>query len=93
MAIINDIVIPIIIAIFGGLVRIAREKENNKHYTLSMMFSGILTAAFAGVLVYWLTSDFEMSENARSATVAISGYASRDIVSILADRFIKRMKQ
>lgn len=88
----KDLLLPVIIAIFGGLVRIFNDKRGLKHYTIGLLCSGILTAAFTGILVYWLTADLDLSDNVRSATVAISGYTSRDLIGIIADKFLKRMK-
>ena len=79
------VVLPMLLAIFGGLARMA-------HFGVTswkQFLSAIILSAFTGVLVALLMQDLAWSESVKSAIIAISGYSGGIILDALVDRLVK----
>ena len=78
-------VLPMLLAIFGGLARMA-------HFGVTswkQFLSAIILSAFTGVLVALLMQDLTLSESVKSAIIAISGYSGGIILDAMVDRVVK----
>ena len=83
------IVFPMLLAIFGGLARMA-------HFGVTswkQFFSAVVLSAFTGVLVSLLMQDLTLSESVKSAIIAISGYSGGIILDALVDRVVRGVAQ
>lgn len=79
------IVLPMLLAIFGGLARMA-------HFGVTswkQFLSAIILSAFTGVLVALLMQELAWPESVKSAIIAISGYSGGIILDALVDRLVK----
>ena len=82
-------VLPMLLAIFGGLARMA-------HFGVTswkQFLSAIILSAFTGVLVALLMQDLTLSESVKSAIIAISGYSGGTILDAMVDRVVKGVAQ
>lgn len=79
------IVLPMLLAIFGGLARMARFGVTS----WKQFLSAIILSAFTGVLVALLMQDLTWSESVKSAIIAISGYSGGIILDAMVDRVVK----
>ena len=73
------------IAMFGGLVNWLRQKGPRK---LSRLIVVVSTAAFAGLVAYYLTSAMGFSSQYQCAFSGVAGYGG----GTLLDEAVKRMK-
>ncbi|WP_277202059.1 phage holin family protein [Victivallis vadensis] len=86
--------LPVIgLAAFGGLTRTVAGKERNERYRLRIAVPEILIAIFSGLLIHWLTLDTGMSDNFRTAAIALAGYSARSVIAILNAVFLNMMKK
>ncbi len=78
-------------AILGGIVnQINRPREQFSWWWLLV---GIVTAAFVGIVVHLLLEPTSFPSGLKSATIGISGYASREVLSLLKKRVLRRLKK
>lgn len=87
---IADAIIPILIAMFGGLV--GTLQSTPKAFSIRLFVTGLVTAALAGFIIHHLAMEWGMSENYRVAAVALSGYCSRDVLAAIKIRFLKSLE-
>lgn len=80
---------PMLLAVFGGLARSARFGVTS----WKQFLSAIVLSAFTGVLVSLLMQDLTWSESVKSAIIAISGYSGGIILDALVDRVVKGVAQ
>ena len=76
---------PMLLAVFGGLARMA-------HFGITswkQFLSAVVLSAFTGVLVSLLMQDLAWLESVKSAIIAISGYSGGIILDALVDRVVK----
>ena len=77
------------LAMFGGLVKLLSTRD--KAPSFFIFFVEIAIASFAGVVVHFILSDFEISDNLKSAMIAISGYTARDFLVLVSSFFLKKV--
>ena len=66
-------IVPITIAVFGGIVKFFREKRKK---SVGRFFVGILGAAFAGVLSFMMLKSTSLNPYMQAAIVALTGYGA-----------------
>ena len=79
------VAMPMFLAVFGGLARVARFGVPS----WKQFLSAIILSAFTGVLVALLMQDLTWSESVKSAIIAISGYSGGIILDAMVDRVVK----
>ena len=79
------VAMPMFLAVFGGLARVARFGVPS----WKQFLSAIVLSAFTGVLVSLLMQDLAWSPSIKSAIIAISGYSGGIILDALVDRVVK----
>jgi len=81
----------ILLSVLGGVVsQLQRKKEEFSWWWLLV---GIITAAFVGLIVHFLLQTTAFPDGLKSAVIAISGYASRDVLILLKEKFLNRLKK
>ena len=89
---VKDLFGVVILAGFGGFVRTLTGKNHGEPYNLKIGITEILIAIFAGMLVHWLCREYVVSDNLRTAAIALAGYSARGIMAILDTAIIQRCK-
>ncbi len=84
---------PVLLAVFGGFTRTLVGKQRNESYNWRVGLTEMSIAAFAGVVIHLLLSEFKMPESCKSAAVAIAGYSAREILNLLRGFLIKKIKK
>ena len=86
--------VPVIgLAAFGGLTRTFTGKPKDEPYNLKIAFVEVMIAIFSGLLIHWLTLEMGISENYRTAAIALAGYSARSVMAILNAIFITFVKR
>lgn len=86
--------LPVIgLAAFGGVTRTLFGKAKGDKYSWSIAIPEIIIAIFSGLLIHWLTAEMGLSENLRSAAVALAGYSARSVVAICNAIFVNFVKR
>lgn len=80
------------LAAFGGLARTFAGKPRNEPYSLGIAIPEIVIAVFAGFLIHCLALEFALSDNLRTAAIALAGYSARSVVAIIQTLFLNRVK-
>lgn len=88
----KDICTVIALAGFGGFIRTLVGKQHGEPYNIKIGVTEILIAIFAGLLVHWLCQEYVISDNLRTAAIALAGYSARGIMAILETAVIQRCK-
>ena len=70
----------VILAVFGGFVRVIQATEE---FTVPRLLTGICSAAFVGILLYFLMHDWDYSPTVKAAIIGVGGYAFGDILPFL----------
>ena len=81
------------LAAFGGLTRTLAGKARGEPYLLRVAIPEILIAVFSGLLIHWLTLETGMSDNLRTAAIALAGYSARSVIAILNAVFLNLIKK
>lgn len=86
--------LPVIgLAAFGGVTRTVAGKARGEAYSLRIAIPEIIIAVFSGMLVHMLTADSSMSDNLRSAAIALSGYCARSVLALISAAFVHVSKK
>lgn len=86
--------LPIVgLAAFGGLTRTLYGKARGEPYSWKIAVPEIIIAVFSGLLIHWLTLETGMSENLRTAAIALAGYSSRSVMAVLHAVFVTFVKR
>jgi hypothetical protein len=86
--------LPIVgLAAFGGLTRTLYGKAKGEPYDWSIAIPEIIIAIFSGLLIHWVTLELGLSENLRTAAIALAGYCARSVMAILNAVFITFVKR
>ena len=86
--------LPVIgLAAFGGVTRTVAGKARGEAYSLRIAIPEIIIAVFSGLLIHWLTLDAAMSENLRTAAIALAGYSARSFIAIINSLFLNLIKK
>ena len=75
-----------LIAAFGGLVNYMGTPKRT--WSFSSFFTGILTAAFVGMLLSLVLDSVEISQAMKAAIIAMGGHCSNDILVILQKKLM-----
>lgn len=81
----------VLLAVFGGFTRTLVGKQRNEAYNWRIGLSEMIIAAFAGVTIHLVLSEFNMSESYKSAAVGLAGYSGREILNLLRGFLIKKI--
>ena len=81
------------LAVLGGFTRTVAGKQRGEKYKWSISIPEMVVAGFVGMLIHLLLSELEFAACYKSAAVAMSGYSAREIISLLRDYFLKKIKK
>ncbi|MDR1735544.1 MAG: phage holin family protein [Oscillospiraceae bacterium] len=91
-----ELLINIILASFGGLVRRISELEkqgSGKKATVSYYIAGSLVSMFVGIVVYILCKNFEASQFLTAGLTALAGYAGVPVLDLLSEIAKKKLNK
>lgn len=88
----KDLFGVVLLAGFGGFVRTLTGKKHGEPYNLKIGVTEVLIAIFAGLLMHWICREYVVSDNLRTAAIALAGYSARGIMSILDIALIQRCR-
>ncbi|MCK5541707.1 MAG: phage holin family protein [Desulfobacterales bacterium] len=85
-------VLPVLLlsAIGGGVAYLNSPK---KDFSWVFLFISLITAAFVGFIVHCLLQSTSFTPGLQAAIVAVSGYASRDVLVLLKGFLLKQIKK
>jgi len=82
------VLIPTLLAAAGGGVRVIQGGS----CSWKSLLVGVLTSAFTGVVVHLFISDLAISPSVKAGIVGVGGFASGDLLRVLADGVCKMAK-
>jgi len=86
--------LPVVgLAAFGGVTRTVAGKARGEAYSFRIAIPEIVIAVFSGLLIHWLTLDAAMSDNLRTAAIALAGYSARSVIAIINSLFLNLIKK
>lgn len=86
--------LPVVgLAAFGGVTRTVAGKARGEAYSLRIAIPEVVLAVFSGLLTHWLTLDTAMSDNLRTAAIALAGYSARSVIAILNAIFLNLIRK
>ncbi len=86
--------LPVVgLAAFGGVTRTVAGKARGEAYSFRIAIPEIIIAVFSGLLIHWLTLDAAMSDNLRTAAIALAGYSARSVIAIINSLFLNLIKK
>ncbi|MDR1668578.1 MAG: phage holin family protein [Oscillospiraceae bacterium] len=90
-----EMLINIVLASFGGLVRRMTELERkaDKKVPLSYFIFGSAISMFVGVVVYLLCKNFGAAQLLTAGLTALAGYMGSPVLDLLSDIVKKRIKK
>lgn len=90
-----EILINVILASFGGLVKKLSDIENKpeRKMSLSNYIIGALGSMFVGIVVYFLCKSFNTSQFLTACLTALSGYVGTPVLDLLSDAVKKYFKK
>lgn len=80
----------ILLAAFGGFTRTISNKEEK--FSFKRTIAEIIVAIFCGLLIHWILQSFEIGEHIRTAAIALAGYSSRCVLSIIHAEFLSKIR-
>ena len=86
----EDFITTILIAMGGGAVRAINNKPACRGWR--WFVAGIITAAFAGLVMNFILEGLGVSEKTRVAIVGMAGYAAHDLLEVLKQRLLTLVK-
>lgn len=87
----EDFIAAILIAMFGGAVNAINNKPARGGWR--WFVAGIITAAFAGIVMNFILEGLGASEQIRVALVGMAGYAAHDLLEVLKQRLLNLVKE
>jgi len=78
-----------VIALFGGFARVLNRDESKSKATYGEYIAGLVTAAFVGLIVHWVSDAVGLEPKVKSIAIALGGYRSKDVLSVLSKLFIE----
>ncbi|MCP4683385.1 MAG: hypothetical protein GY864_13725 [Desulfobacterales bacterium] len=81
----------VFLSVFGGVVSYINKPKDE--FSWCFMLVGVVTAAFVGIVVHYLLQSTSFPPGIKSAAIAVSGYASRDVLFLLKKRLLKTAKK
>ncbi len=90
-----EVMINLVLASFGGLVKRLSEMEKLPKGKVSFMyyFTGSIISMFVGVVVYFLCKNFGVSQFLTAGITAIAGYMGTPALDLISDMAKKRFKK
>lgn len=86
--------LPVVgLAAFGGFARTIAGKARGEAYSLRIAIPEVVLAVFSGLLIHWLTLEIAMSDNLRTAAIALAGYSARSVIALLNAVFLHLTKK
>lgn len=82
-----EVLINIILAWFGGLVKRIAELEKNPDRKVSFSYYvvGSFISTFVGIVVYFLCKNFGLSQFLTASLTALSGYMGSPVLDLLSE--------
>ena len=81
----------VLLAAFGGFTRTIANRDGEQ-FTIRRAISEIIVAIFCGLLIHWVLKSFDLSEHIRTAAIALAGYSSRCVLSIIHAEFLQKIR-
>jgi hypothetical protein len=90
-----EVLINVILASFGGLVRRLAdvEKQTDKKPSVSYYMVGSIISTFVGIVVYLMCKNFGVSQFLTAGLTALAGYMGAPALDLLSDIVKKRIAQ
>lgn len=86
----EEAITAILIAMCGGAVHAANDKP--ERWCWRRFVAGIITAAFAGIVMNFIVGGLGISEKTRVALVGMAGYAAHDLLEVLKQQLLNLAK-
>ena len=71
----------LLLAAFGGFAGTLANRKEGEHLTMKKLITELVIAVFSGLLTYYLLQEYGVSENLRTAAVALAGYSARGVLA------------
>lgn len=90
-----EILINIILASFGGLVKRLSDLEKGGVSKVSFSYYAIgsIVSMFVGIVVYFLCKNFDVSPFLTAGLTALSGYIGTPVLDLLSEILKKNIKR
>ncbi len=90
-----EVLINIMLASFGGLVKRIADQEKNptKKVSLSYYMFGSVISMFVGIVAYILCKGFNLSQLLTAGITALAGYMGSPLLELLSDIAKKRIEK
>lgn len=88
----RELIPVILLAAFGGFTRTIAYRDGEQKFSWKRTLAEIVVAIFCGLLIHWILKSFELSEHIRTAAIALAGYSSRCVLSIIHAEFLQKIK-
>ncbi|MCL2310879.1 MAG: phage holin family protein [Firmicutes bacterium] len=90
-----EVLINIVLASFGGLVKRLSEMEKNPEtkVTFAYYMTGSIISMFVGVVVYFVCLNFNVSSLLTAGITALSGYMGTPVLDLLSSLLSDKMKK
>lgn len=86
--------LPVVaLAAFGGITRTVAGKMRGEPYSIRIAIPEIIIAIFSGIVIHYVCLEWGITENLRTAAVALAGYSSRAVLALLDAFFINWVKR
>ena len=86
----EEFITAVLIAMSGGAVNALNNKP--PRWGWRWFVAGIITAAFAGIVMNFILEGLGASEKIRVALVGMAGYAAHDLLEVLKQRLLNLVK-
>ena len=86
---INDSILAIVVAVFGGLVHSMNCKPEK--WTWGWFLTGLLTAAFTGLVMDGILDYFNVHGKIYVAILSMSGFSANDLLMAIRRRLIREV--
>ena len=77
---------------FGGFTRTISGKNQESAYSFRIALPEILIAIFCGLLIHWILLEYNISDNIRTAAIALAGYCARTVLEFLQGFVLAKIK-
>ncbi len=81
----------LLLSALGGAVAYLNKPKSE--FSWWFLLIGIITAGFVGLVVHFLLQSTSWPAGVQASAVAISGYASRDVLFLLKARLLRTVKK
>ncbi len=90
-----EVLINIVLASFGGLVKRMADHERNpvRRVSFSYFVVGSSISMFVGIVVYFLCKNFDISQFLTISLTALSGYMGTPVLDLLSKTAKKQIEK